>query len=157
MKNATFDGKISLFYPDDFYEMNEEEMKRFFGGDMLRFGARNAEKHIILSLTKSKKSFLNIFASSISVLAGVEHTFSSNLKDYNCLDRFEFEMFSKKGNGIRFTYLAIDQDVKQYCEMTVVKYKNNFYVSYCLSRFEDKQQSEEVFKSFRDSLRLIEK
>lgn len=57
MKTVLFDKTITIEYPDDFYEMNEEEIKKFFGGDLLRFGARNAEKHVILFLAKTKKSF----------------------------------------------------------------------------------------------------
>ena len=63
-------------------------------------------------------------------------------------------MLSKKGSGISFEYSAIDKDVKQYCEMTVVKYKNNFYVSYCLSRFDDIKENKSVFKAFRDSMKI---
>ena len=157
MKTAIFNKTISLDYPDDFYEMSEKEIKKFFGGDMLRFGVRNIEKHVILSLGKTNKSFLNFFASPKSVLAGAESTLSSNLKNYQCLDSFEVEMLSKKGNGIRFSYSAIDQDVKQFCEMVVVKYKNDFYVTYCLSRLENKEENEETFKAFRSSLKVIEK
>ena len=157
MKNVIFDKKISLEYPDDFYEMNEEEIRKFFGGDMLRFGVRNIEKHVILSIGKTNKSFLNNFASSKSVLAGAENTLSSNLKNYQCLDRFEVEMLSQKGSGIRFSYSAIDQDVKQFCEMAVIKYKNGFYVTYCLSRAEDKEENEKIFKAFRNSLKLMAK
>ena len=45
MKNAIFNKIITIDYPDDFYEMSEDEIKRFFGGDMLRFGVRNLERH----------------------------------------------------------------------------------------------------------------
>ena len=153
MKNAIFDGMIYLEYPEDFYEMKEDEIKKFFGGDMLRFGARNTEKHVILSLAKSKKSFLNLFASAKSVLSSAESSLS-DLKDYNRLGQFEIEMLGQKGSGICFEYSASDKDVKQFCEMTVIKYKNNFYVTYCLSRLENRKENEEVFKAFRDSLKL---
>lgn len=153
MKTAIFDQTISLDYPDDFYEMSEEEIRKFFGVDLLRFGVRNLEKHVILSFAKTNKSFLNILASPKSVLAGAENNLRNNLKDYQQLESFETELLSKKGNGVRFSYSAIDQDVKQYCEMVVVKYRNNFYVTYCLSRFEDRKENEEVFKIFRNSIK----
>ena len=59
MKNSVFDKNINVEFPDDFYEMNSEEIGKFFGGDMLRFGARNVEKHVILSLGKTNKSLKN--------------------------------------------------------------------------------------------------
>lgn len=93
-------------------------------------------------------------ASPKSVLAGAENTFNSNLKDYNRLEEFEVQMLSKKGCGIRFSYSAIDKDVKQFCEMVVIKNKNDFYISYCLSRLEDKLKNEKVFEAFRNSLKI---
>ena len=153
MKKAIFDNNISLAYPDDFSIMSEEEIRKYFSGDMLRFGAKNAEKHVILSLAKTNKSFLNLLASPRSVLAGAENSFK-RLKDYKRLEEFDAEMLSKKGSGLSFEYSAIDKDVKQYCEMTVVKYKNNFYVSYCLSRFDDIKENKSVFKAFRDSMKI---
>ena len=155
MMKSIFDKTIYLEYPDDFYEMSEEEIKKFFDGDMIRFGARNVEKHVILSLAKSKKSFLNILATPKSVLDGAMNTLSSNLKDFNFLETFEVEMLSKKGNGIRFSYTAIDKDIKQFCEMAVIKNKSDFYFTYCLSRLEDRKENESVFRAFRDSIRLV--
>ena len=154
MKNAIFNKIITIDYPDDFYEMSEDEIKRFFGGDMLRFGVRNLERHIILSLGKTNKSFLNIFASPKTVLDGAESTMRNNLKDYKLLEEFEIEVMTKLGRGIRFEYSAIDSDTKQFCEMTVVKYKNDFYVTYCHSRLADRKENEELFKTFHDSLKI---
>ena len=154
MKQAIFDETISLEYPDDFYEMSEEEIKEFFGGEILRIGFRNVEKHVILSLGKISKSLLTFFASPKGVLAGAINNFQNNLKDYRCLEEFNTNVLSKSGNGVRFEYSASDKDVKQFCEMTVTKYKGAFYVIYCLSRLEDKKENEEVFNSFRCSLRI---
>ena len=78
----------------------------------------------------------------------------NNLKDYKLLKEFEIEMLTKLGRGIRFEYSAIDSDTKQFCEMTVVKYKNDFYVTYCLSRIDERKENEELFKTFRDSLKI---
>ena len=154
MKNSVFDKNINVEFPDDFYKMSEEENGKFFGGDMLRFGARNVEKHVILSLGKTNKSFMNLFASPKSVLVGAENNLKKNLKDYQRLEEFEVELLTKPGIGISFEYSAIDKDVKQFCEMTVTKYKNNFYVTYCLSRLEDRKENKEIFKEFRNSLKV---
>ena len=153
MKNKTFDQIVNIEYPDDFYEMSEEELQKFFGGDMLRFGARNTEKHVILSLSRTKKSLLSLFTNPKSVLSGAEYSLRQNLKDYKRLEEFETTMLSKPSNGIRFEYSASDKDVKQFCEIAVVKYKNAFYITHCLSRLDDKDENENVFKEFRDSLR----
>ena len=107
MKTAIFDKTISLEYPDDFFEMSEEEIKKIFGGDLLRFGARNVEKHVILSAAKTNKSFLNIFASPKSVLAGAENNLRNILKDYNRLESFETELLSKKETASALAILRL--------------------------------------------------
>ena len=154
MKNAIFDKNISLEFPEDFYEMNEQEIQKFFGAGLLRFGARNEEKHVILSLGKTNKSFLNLLASPKNVLTGAESNMSKNLKDYKRLEEFDVEMLSKSGSGICFEYSAKDTGVKQFCEMAVIKIKSVLYITYCLSRLEDKDKYQEVFEAFRQSLKL---
>ena len=45
MKNAIFNENVHIEYPEDFYEMSGEEIRKFFAGNLLRFGVRNVEKH----------------------------------------------------------------------------------------------------------------
>lgn len=155
MKTAIFNKIISIEYPDDFYEMDKEEISKYFGGDMLRFAIRNVEKHVIMSIGKTNKSILNIFATPKSVLSNAENTLKVNLNNYTRLDSFEVEMLSKKGNGMSFKYKANDQNIEQFCEMAIIKYKSEFYITYCLSRFDDVKENEELFRAFRGSLKLI--
>ena len=155
MKNTIFDKTISVIYPDDFSEMSEEEIKKYFGGDMIRFGVRNTEKHVILSLGKSKKSIMSLFASPKSVLDSANNSLKNNLKDYECLGEFDAEMLEKPAKGIRFSYSANDVDVKQFCEMVVTKHKGSIYVLYCLARLEDRKENEELFKRFKDLLESV--
>ena len=154
MKAEIFNQTISLEYPDDFSIMSEAEIKKFFGGDMIRFGVRNTEKHVILSLGKTEKSLMTLFASPKGVLSGAKNAFKNNLNDYQSLEEFDTLMLGKPAKGIRFSYSAIDANVKQFCEMIVTKYKWNIYVSYCLARLDDKKEHEELFKKFKDSLEL---
>ena len=155
MKNTIFNKRIYIEYPENFYEMSGEEIKKFFGSGIDRIGFKNVEKHVILSLGKTNESFLNLFATPRSVLAGAENSLKS-LPNYKRIEELDVEMLSKKGCGISFEYSATDKDVKQYCEIAIVKHKNNFYISYCLSRLADKKDNAPLFKTFRDSMKIAD-
>ena len=40
MRSSVFDKNIHIECPEDFYEMDNNELKKYFASDMLRFGAR---------------------------------------------------------------------------------------------------------------------
>ena len=155
MQNTIFNKNVYIEYPDDFYEMSGEEIKKYFAGDMLRFGARNAEKHVILSVAKTKESFLNLITDAKSVLNGAESSLKKGLKDYAVTERFDAGIFGKTAKGIRFDYSASDNGVKQFCEMTVVKGKRCFYIVYCVCRLADADENDNVFTAFKKSLKLV--
>ena len=154
MKNAVFDKNVYIEYPDDFYEMNSIEISGYFAGDMRRCAFRNDEKHVILSLGKTDASFLNMITDAKSVLNGAENSLKKNLKDYVCKERFDAEVFGKKAKGIRFEYKA-NTGEKQFCEMTVVKFKCSFYTVYCLSRSKGKDEFKPLFASFVSALKIL--
>ena len=156
MKNDIFDQNIRLEYPDDYCVMSREEIKKYFASDLPRFGVRNAEKHTILSVSKTKDSLLSLITDAKSVLAGAERSFK-RLNGYTRLEEFDTEIFDKPAKGIRFAYTAIagDKNVRQVCEMTVVKTKRCFCVVYCLARLDDERESKETFQAFRRSLRFV--
>lgn len=155
MKNTVFNENVYIEYPDDFHEMSNEELQKYFAGNLLRFGAKNDDKHVILSVAKTANKLVAVFTNTKSVLSGAESTLKKNLKDYTRIDEFDAEIFGEKAKGIHFKYSAIDKDVKQFCEMAVVKSKRCFYVLYCLSRLNDADENLNLFKEFRNSLRFV--
>ena len=150
--NAVFDKNIGIAYPDDFCVMDSNELKKYFASEMLRFGARSEEKHIILSVGKMKFSFLNLLTDAKSVLNGAEHKLKA-LNGYLRRSEFDETVLGKKAKGIRFEY-EVEGGIKQLCEMAVVKLKNRFYVIYCLARL-DKEEATQIFKTFRNSLKVL--
>lgn len=155
MKNTVFNENVYIEYPDDFHEMSNEELQKYFAGNLLRFGAMNAEKHVILSVGKTQSKFVNVFTNTQSVLLGAENTLKKNLKDYTRIDEFDAEILNESAKGIHFKYVAVNKNVKQFCEMAVVKSKRCFYVLYCISRLSDVGESLTLFKEFRDSLKFV--
>ena len=156
MKNATFNNLIKLSYPDDFVELSIEENEKYFSGDLMRLSFQNKDKHILLSLSKSKDSFINRILSVASIVAGSLSTLENNLKEYQHLEEYESEVFDRSSITECFSYMASDENVKQYAEMTVFKEKKAFYIIYCISRFEDKEESKKLFKEFRESFTDID-
>ena len=153
MKNTVFDGNVSVEFPDDFREMSEEEVGKYFGGGLPRLGVINPDKHVIMSISRTNDSFLGLIASSSSVLSGAERSLS-RLKDYRCLERLDSTLLGKPAKAIRFRYAASDKGTQQYGEMRVVKHKRRFYISYCLSRLEGKDENEQTFIQFNESIRF---
>ena len=155
MDNAIFNNLVSLPFPEGFKQLSEEENKKFFTGDLLRLSFQDQERHILLSLSKSKDSFLNYLASIKSVAAGSLSCMANNLKDYQALEERFGMVLDKKAIIESFSYEANDLTVKQYGELTVLKIKNAFYVVYCLCRLEDKEKHQKIFEDFRNSLTYV--
>ena len=151
MKTATFNNLIKLSYPDDFVELSLEENEKYFSGDLMRLSFQNKDKHILLSLSKSKDSFINRILNVASIVATTLSTLENNLKEYQHLGEYESEVFDRPSITECFSYMASDENVKQYAEMTVFKEKKAFYIIYCISRYEDKEESKKLFKEFRES------
>ena len=149
-----FQGNVSVEYPDDYYEMDAQEVRKFFAGDLARMGVRNVEKHTLLSVGKTKDTFLNWITDAKSVLAGAENSLK-RLTEYRLIEEFDAQIMGKTAKGIRFSYKAKDQDVYQFCEMAVVKMKGGFYVVYCASRLSDREENAATFAAFRASLKRI--
>ena len=151
MKKATFNDLISLEYPEEFDELSETENQKYFTGNLMRLSFLNKERHILLSLSKSKDSFMNRFVSVAAVISGSLSNMENNLKDYQHLEEYESTIFGEPSITESFSYTANDQDVKQYGELSVFKYKKAFYVVYCISRLEDQEDAKKLFKEFKDS------
>ena len=155
MKDTTFLNEVHIEYPDDFSEMNGDEIRRYFAGDMLRWGARSSEKHIILSVGKTKTSLMSMLLNAKDVLSGAEKTLSRGLKDYKRTEEFKTELSGITAEGIRFEYTADDKNVRQYSEMYVVKVKCSFYTVHCISWLSDADKYSALFSEFRQSIKFV--
>ena len=155
MNKVTFNNLISLECPEGFNQLTDAENQRYFSCDLLRLSFQNKDKHILLSLSKTKNSLIGWLTSASSVAHGSLANMSNNLKDYQFIEEYESTVFAKQAVTECFSYSANDQDVKQYGELTVFKVKNAFYVIYCLCRLEDKEEHRLLFKQFKDSFSPI--
>lgn len=155
MNKVTFNNLINLECPEGFVELSERENQRYFSSDLLRLSFQNKDTHVLLSLSKTKNSFINWITNAASVAHGSLANMANNLKDYQFIEEYESTVFRKQAITECFSYIANDQNIKQYGELTVFKIKNAFYVIYCLCRLEDKEEHQSLFKQFRDSFSPI--
>ncbi len=151
MKKATFNDLIEFEYPEDFLELTKEENEKYFSGDLSRVSFQNRDKHILLSLSKSKDSFMNYIIGVASVVSGSLSAMERNLKDFAIIEECESTIFEKQAITECFLYTASNENVKQYGELSVFKAGKAFYVVYCISRFDDREENKQLFKQFRDS------
>ena len=155
MKNADFYGLVNIEYPDDYIEMSTEEISKYFKDNALRWGGRSPEKHVILSLGKTKDSFFNLFYDAKSALTGGENVLKKTLKDYERLERFDTTLLGNAAMGVHFEYTADDKPIRQFCELVVVRIKKCFYTVYCISWAENAAENAAVFENFRTALKLV--
>ena len=155
MNKATFINFINLEYPDGFKELSDIENKKYFSGDMIRLSFHNEEKHVLLSLSKSKYSFMNNFINARNIANGAITNLRRNLKDFSFVEEYKSKILGQDAVTECFSYMANDQDIKQYAEMSVFKIKKQFYVVYCLCRDNSKEEYKKIFKEFRESFTAI--
>lgn len=58
MTNSIFNQNIYLEYPNGFTEMNEAEIKKYFAGDLLRFGVK---QFCEMTVVKGKRCFYTVY------------------------------------------------------------------------------------------------
>ncbi len=151
MKKATFNNLINLEYPDDFNQLSDQENEQYFTGDLVRLSFHSKEKHILLSLSKSKNSFMHLFISPATAVNGALSNLENTLKEFQYIEEFETTIFGRPAMTACFSYMANDQDIKQYGELSAFKVKRTFYVIYSVCRFENKEENKKIFKQFKDS------
>lgn len=155
MKQVTFNNLINLEYPEDFKILSEEEGKKYFSGNLMRLSFHNEERHILISLSKSKNSFLNYFFPVASVARNAINSTKHNLKDFQFVGEFTSTIFNVPAITECFSYTSNNSDVKQYGELSVFKYKRTIYAIYCVSRLDNKEKDKEVFEDFRNSFKKV--
>lgn len=155
MMKTTFNNLINIEYPDDFKILTEKENAKYFNGDLLRLTFQNKDKHLLISIAKTRNSFLNRLFGIKTILDGAISNMAKNLKEFDIIEGYNSVIFNKPALTKCFSYLTTKEEIKQYGEFSVFKIKNAFYNVYCLSRFEDKDEYKDLFKQFRDSFTEI--
>lgn len=153
MKQGQFNNLINFEYRDDYVELTPEENEKYFSGDLMRLSVQNKAKHILLSISKTRSTFINRFVSLASVLVGTVNNLEQSLKDYKHIDEYESVIMNTNAITECFEYFTHDFNNRQYGELSIFKVKKAFYIIYCICRYEDKEECKTIFKEFKDSFK----
>lgn len=155
MNNVKINNELNLAYPDDFREMGEEELSKYFGSAENRWGVYDADKHIILSVSWSKPGFFRSLTDAESVVIGTEMRLRRGLLNYQRISTFKMKLQKKKkAEGLRFEYRVNDKKLVQVADLIIFKHKKKFYSIYYITRKSNAAEVRPAFKDVLDSIQL---
>lgn len=154
MLNVQINNEVNLTYPDGFNVMNEEELTRYFGTPADRWGAYQADDHIILSVKWTKAGFKRTLTDAESFMIEVESGLMRNLVNYQRVTDYKLKIGKKKAYGIRFTYRVKDSVSIHVSDVVVFKHKKYFYTVYYVTRKKNAASSRPAFQEVLNSITL---
>ena len=134
MNNVKINNELNLAYPESFNEMGEEELSRYFGSPDNRWGAYDAERHIILSVAWAKRGFFGMLTDTESFLYGLESRMRRNLVNYQQICRIKTKLGKIQAHGVRFEYRVNDACRVHVADLVAFRYKKRYYAIYFVSR-----------------------
>lgn len=153
MNNVKINNEINMTYPDGFKEMGEEELKKHFGSAVNRWGAFDADKHIVLSVGWKKAGFFGFMKDAETYQIELESRLRRCLLNYQRIDSFKTKIAGKKkANGIRFEYRVNDSVSVHAGDVFIFKNKKWFYAVYYITR---KNHAAEHLPAFEEVLKSI--
>lgn len=151
MSKVTINNALVLDCPDSFKEMGEEELTKYFGSPQNRWGAYNADEHIILSVGWRKAG---IITDAEMALIDIESRMRRSLLNYQRVSSYKTPVITKKntGYGIRFEYRVNDSVSIHAGDLVVFKHKNRCYAIEFVTR---KSHAAQALPAFEEILKSI--
>ena len=153
MNNVMINNEIGLTYADSFNEMNEAELTRYFGTPADRWGAYDADRHIVLSVGWKKAGFMQ--SDSEMHLFDIQSRLRRSLLNYQEITTYKTKIASSKkdnASGVRFEYRVKDSVRVHVVDLIAFKHKKNFYTIYFISR---KANAAEVRADLQEILQSV--
>ena len=154
MKQATVNNELTVTYPDSYEEMSAEELQRYFKSEKDRWGAFDAERHVILGVSWKKAGFFSFMSDAESQLFDVEARMKRSLINYRRKEGSKTKIAKKKGYGISFEYRVNNANMYQIGEMKTFKYKGHYYTLQYLGRRITDEECRPDFEKFAESVTL---
>lgn len=152
MNTVKINNEINLTFPDSFKEMGEEELTRYFSSPNNRWGAYDADEHIILSVSWKKAGFLS--SDPEIALFDIESRMRRDLLNYQQITSFKTKVASKKAYGVRFEYRVNDSCRVHVGDIIVFKGKKCFYTIYYITRKANAAAARPALKEILDSVTI---
>lgn len=153
MNNVKINNELNLTYPEEFKEMSEVELARYFGSPTNRWGVYDTDRHIILSVGWKKLSFFKSFGDEESAMIGAQARLRRNLLNYQRLGTYVIKLDKKKkARGLRFEYRVNDKKLVQVADLIIVKHKKIIYSIYYITRKANAAEARQTFRAALESV-----
>ena len=155
MINVRINNELNLTYPDSFQEMGPEELTKYFSTPDNRWGAYDADQHIILSVSWTKAGFFSFLSDAESMMIGIESRMRRSLLNYQRVGAFPIKLIAKKkAYGIRFEYRVNDKKLVQVGDLIVFKHKGKLYAIHYITRKSNAASSRPAFEEVLKSITI---
>ena len=158
MSRETIGGAVEVEVPDGFCVMSAEELKQAYQSeDPNRWGMRNKERHIIMTVMwKAYHGLAGLFLSDLRAVCKKNEQLSSKGyagHSYRCDGFFSLSVDGQPAEGYRFSYRI--GDVEQSAETILIKQDKTIYSFTFAGRTENKAADREMFAGITAGIRFL--
>ena len=154
MKRTHVNKELLLNYTENFREMDDAELRKYFTTEQNRWGIYDEKRHAIISVAWTRTGLLNLLTDAKAIVNGMERCMKRNLKDYCRTERLSTVISGAKAKGIRFLYTANDADVKQKGDILALRCGGKFYVVEFVTRAEGEAENRRMYDAVLQSIEL---
>lgn len=149
--------QIEIRFPDTFYVMNDEEMKRQFSKTKNRIAAKNDENHTVLSIgwTAPLNLITGLLVTESSFLDGYYKSGARGLKNFKKEESITNTICGKEAKGFTFSYLTDDGCTVQHGAVTAFKIGKRIYIVEYISGSTDRLYCNMAYDMVIDSIKMI--
>lgn len=108
--HITINNEIELSYPENFYPMETDELRKYFSSVKNRTGFRNAEHNMIISIgwTEPLNIFTSLLVDERSYIKGYDKRISKALKNYTRGETVSKQICGRTAEGFSYSFDASD-------------------------------------------------
>ena len=155
MNSVKVNNELNLTYPDNFKEMSDVELARYFGSPTNRWGVYDTDKHVILSVGWTKPGFFKSMGDAESAMIGAQSRLRKSLLNFQLIGSYKMSLAKKKKvAAIRFEYRVNAKKLVQVADLIIVKHKKKFYSLYYITRKANAPEERQVLREILDSVTI---
>ena len=154
MKRIHVNKELLLNYTENFREMDDAELRKYFSTEYNRWGIRDEKRHAIISVAWTKAGLFNLLTDAKAVAGGVERCMRRSLQDYRRTEKVSTVISGARAKGIRFLYTVTGADVKQKGEVLAMRCGGKFYVVQFVTNVEGEAENRRMYDAVLQSIEL---
>ena len=128
MKNRTVNGTFSFSVPDDFEDMSEEQLRKFYSTTEGLTGYYHTETNSMINVGfVPKKGLVSALFSAKDIIKSYDAGYSRRLENYEKTGDITRTAAGEKCVGMSFSYTTKSEHVPVSAEVVTIKHKGAFY------------------------------